>query len=204
MIMPPRFIAQQLSHPKGLLGRVIGHLMNKHNAKMNAFAIEQLQLTSTDRVLEIGFGGGATLPTLLARAGFVGGLDRSRDMVEAARARFARNVAAGHADFREGTVEALPFEAAAFNKVCTVNTVYFWHSLDAGFAEIHRVLAPGGRVVVGFLPKQHMDRMQMPIDIFTTRASEDVTTAIARAGFSRVTIERPQPNTVWNVVVANR
>ena len=202
--MPPRFIAQQLSHPKGLLGRVIGHLMNKHNAKMNAFAIEQLQLTSTDRVLEIGFGGGATLPTLLARAGFVGGLDRSRDMVEAARARFARNVAAGHADFREGTVEALPFEAAAFNKVCTVNTVYFWHSLDAGFAEIHRVLAPGGRVVVGFLPKQHMDRMQMPIDIFTTRASEDVTTAIARAGFSRVTIERPQPNTVWNVVVANR
>jgi ubiquinone/menaquinone biosynthesis C-methylase UbiE len=204
MIMPPRFIAQQLSHPRGLLGRVIGHLMNKHNAKMNAFAIEQLQLTSTDRVLEIGFGGGATLPTLLARAGFVGGLDRSRDMVEAARARFARNVAAGHADFREGTVEALPFEAAAFNKVCTVNTVYFWHSLDAGFAEIHRVLAPGGRVVVGFLPKQHMDRMQMPIDIFTTRASEDVTTAIARAGFSRVTIERPQPNTVWNVVVANR
>ncbi|HEY8711455.1 MAG TPA: class I SAM-dependent methyltransferase [Thermoanaerobaculia bacterium] len=202
--MPPRFIAQQLSHPKGLLGRVIGVLMNKHNAKMNAFAIEQLQLTSTDRVLEIGFGGGATLPTLLARAGFVGGLDRSRDMVEAARARFARNVAAGHADFREGTVEALPFEAAAFNKVCTVNTVYFWHSLDAGFAEIHRVLAPGGRVVVGFLPKQHMDRMQMPIDIFTTRASEDVTTAIARAGFSRVTIERPQPNTVWNVVVANR
>ena len=202
--MPPRFIAQQLSHPKGLLGRVIGHLMNKHNAKMNAFAIEQLQLTSTDRVLEVGFGGGATLPTLLARAGFVGGLDRSRDMVEAARARFARNVAAGHADFREGTVEALPFEAAAFNKVCTVNTVYFWHSLDAGFAEIHRVLAPGGRVVVGFLPKQHMDRMQMPIDIFTTRASEDVTTAIARAGFSRVTIERPQPNTVWNVVVANR
>ena len=204
MLMPPRFIAQQLSHPKGLLGRVIGHLMNKHNAKMNAFVIEQLELTSTDRVLEIGFGGGATLPTLLARAGFVGGVDRSRDMVEAARTRFARNVASGHAAFREGTVEALPFETDAFGKVCTVNTVYFWHSLDAGFAEIHRVLAPGGRVVVGFLPKQNMDRMQMPTDIFTTRAPEEVTTAIARAGFSHVSVERPQPSTVWNVVVASR
>jgi len=91
--------------------------MNKHNAKMNAFVIEQLELTSTDRVLEIGFGGGATLATLLARAGFVGGVDRSRDMVEAARARFAHNVASEHAAFREGTVEALPYEAAAFGKV---------------------------------------------------------------------------------------
>ncbi|HET9537694.1 MAG TPA: methyltransferase domain-containing protein [Mesorhizobium sp.] len=56
-------------------------------------------------------------------------------------------------DFREGSVVAIPFEAATFGKVCTVNTVYFWSSLDAGFAEIRRVLAPCGRVVIGFLPK---------------------------------------------------
>jgi protein-L-isoaspartate O-methyltransferase len=76
--MAPRFMARQLARPKGLLGRLIARLMNRHNAKMNAFAVQLLQLTPSDRVLEIGFGGGVSLPTLIKRIGFVGGVDRSR------------------------------------------------------------------------------------------------------------------------------
>src|SRR4029077_9724168 len=128
--------------------------MNRGNAKLNAFAVRQLELTPSDRVLEIGFGGGVTLPSLIKQAGFVAGVDRSRDMVKRARTIFSEAVSAGNAEFREGTVETLPYEAASFGKACTVNTVYFWSSLDGGFTEIHRVLAPGGRVVVGFLPKE--------------------------------------------------
>jgi arsenite methyltransferase len=180
----------------------MGRLMNRHNAKLNAFAVRQLELTSTDRVLEIGFGGGVTLPPLIAVAAFVGGVDRSPSMVRQAKARFSGAVSAGRADFREGNVEKLPFEAASFGKVCSVNTVYFWSSLDAGFAEIHRVLSPGGLVVVGFLPKERMDRMGMPTDIFTSRTPDEVITAMAKAGFSDVHVERPEPTTPWNVVVA--
>ena len=200
--MPPRIVAQQLSHPTGLLGRFMGRLMNRHNAKMNAFALKLLELTPADRVLEIGFGGGVTLPTLIERAGFVAGIDRSHVMAERAKAMYAGVVAAGRAEFREGTVEALPFEAKSFDKVCTVNTIYFWRSLEAGFAEIHRVLTPGGRAVVGFLPKTHMDRMGMPRDIFTARVPDDVVAALENEGFFNISVERPQPTTPWNVVVA--
>ena len=175
--MPPRIVAQQLSHPTGLFGRLMGRLMNRHNARMNAFALELLELTPADRVLEIGFGGGVTLSTLIEQAGFVAGIDRPQVMAERAKAQYAGDVAAGRAEFREGTIEALPFEAASFDKVCTVNTIYFWRSLEVGFAEIHRVLTPGGRAVIGFLPKSHMDRMGMPRDIFTARATEDVVAA---------------------------
>ena len=202
--MPPRFIARQLSRPTGLFGRMMGQLMNRHNAKLNAYAVRQLELTPTDRILEIGFGGGVTLSSLIAGAAFVGGVDRSREMVRRAKARFSEAVSAGRAVFREGNVEELPFEASSFGKVCTVNTVYFWSSLDAGFAEIHRVLSPGGRVVVGFLPKERMDRMGMPKDIFTSRAPADVVAALTKAGFSDVRIERPEPTTPWNVLVATR
>jgi arsenite methyltransferase len=182
----------------------MGRLMNRHNAKLNAYAVRQLELTPSDRILEIGFGGGVTLPFLIAGAAFVGGVDRSRDMVRRARARFSEAVSAGRADFREGNVEELPFEASSFGKVCTVNTVYFWSSLDAGFAEIHRVLLPGGLVVVGFLPKERMDRLGMPADIFTSRAPDDVVAALRKTGFSDVRIERPEPTTPWNVLVATR
>jgi SAM-dependent methyltransferase len=119
----PRLIAQQLSHPKGILGRLIGFLMNRHNANMNAFAIRQLELVPSDRVLEIGFGGGLTLRRLIDRAAFVCGVDRSRDMVARARRDFASDVDTGRADFRAGDVEELPLETASFAKVCTVNTI---------------------------------------------------------------------------------
>lgn len=202
--MPPRFISRQLSRPAGLFARLMGRLMNRHNAKMNAFAVQQLELKPSDRVLEIGFGGGVTLPSLIGGASFVGGIDPSPEMVEWAKASFSAAVIAGRADFREGSVEAIPFEATSFGKVCTINTVYFWRSLDAGFTEIHRVLSPGGRVVVGFLPKEWMDRLGHPTDIFTTRTSNDVVAALSISGFKHVHIERPEPTTRWNVIVATR
>ena len=202
--MPPRFVARQLSRPSGFLAGLFGRLMNWHNAEMNAFAVRQLEPTQYDRILEIGFGGGVNLPSLIAEAAFVCGVDRSPDVVARARARFADEMDAGLADFHEGSVEALPFAAASFGKACTVNTVYFWSSLDAGFTEIRRVLAPGGRLVVGFLPKERMDLMEMPTDIFTTRAPGEVIAALARAGFEDVRIERPEPTTPWDVIVATR
>jgi arsenite methyltransferase len=202
--MPPRIIARQLAHPRGLLGRFVGHLMNRHNAGMNAFAVQQLAPGPSDRVLEIGFGGGATLAPLIGAAAFVAGVDRSSDAVEWAKARFSTAVADGRADFRVGSVEALPFEAASFDRACTVNTVYFWRSLAAGFAELHRVLSPGGRIVVGFLPKERMNRMSFPTDIFTSRAPEEVAAALAGSGFRQVRIERPDPSTRWMVIVAER
>ena len=153
---------------------------------MNAFAVKMLALKPDDRVLEIGFGGGVTLPALMTGAGFVAGVDRSADAVRWASSKYASAVAAGRADFREGNVETLPYDSAAFGKVCTVNTVYFWKSLEAGFAEIRRVLARGGRVVIGFLPKERMERMNMPSDIFTLRAPEDVVAALKTCGFGDI------------------
>jgi|SRR6188474_1109082 len=127
--MAPRFIAKQLSRPTGVIGIIIRHLMNRHNARMNAFAVGQLQLAPSDRVLEIGFGGGSTLAALLNTAAFVAGVDRSRDVISWAKRHFAKAIESGRAEFRQGNVESLPFNEAAFDKVCTVNTVYFWTSL---------------------------------------------------------------------------
>ena len=186
------------------MGAVIRFMMNRHNARMNAFKLSELKLAPTDHVLEIGFGGGLTLPSLLKATAFVAGLDRSSDVIAWAKRRFATHISSGRADFRHGNVEALPFGAAIFDKVCTVNTIYFWTSLEAGFAEIYRVLKPRGRIAVGFLPKDRMDRMGMPKDIFATREPLEVVGAMTKAGFNNVLIARPEPHTPWNVVMATR
>jgi ubiquinone/menaquinone biosynthesis C-methylase UbiE len=197
-------VARQLAQPTGVWGRVIALAMNRMNANMNAFAVRQLEPEPSDRILEVGFGGGVTLPALIEAGAFLAGVDRSADMVDRAKTRFSVFVQAGRAEFRTGSIDALPFPDGSFDKVCTVNTIYFWNSLDTGFRELRRVLAPGGCAVVGFLPKQHMDRMGMPSDIFTPRAPDDVLAAICRAGFIDAQVRRPEPTTPWNVVVATR
>jgi arsenite methyltransferase len=165
-------IARHLSQPTGVLGRIVGRLMNRNNAKMNAFAVKLLELTPDDRVLEVGFGGGVGLPSLIATAAYVAGVDRSPVMVQQANTNFAGG--------------------------------RLWTSLGVGFAELHRVLSPGGRLVVGFLPKEWMDRMGYPTDIFTSRSPEEVVAALNEAGFRDVRVERPEPTTRSIVVIANR
>jgi ubiquinone/menaquinone biosynthesis C-methylase UbiE len=202
--MAPRFIAKQLSWPTGIGGWLTRAGMNRGNARLNSFAFDQLRLLPEDRAVEVGFGGGAVLPQLLRDAAFVCGIDRSQDVVGAAARRFGDGVRAGRAEFWVGTVENLPLADATFDKALSVHTVYFWQSLEAGSAELARVLTPGGRVVLGFLPKTRMDRMKMPADIFTPRAPDDVIAALQDAGFSETELRRPTPETAWLVATGVR
>ncbi|WP_352656912.1 methyltransferase domain-containing protein [Mesorhizobium sp. M0317] len=73
--------------------------------------------------------------------------------MNAASHRFADAVRAGRAEFRTGLVEDLPLPDSTFDKALSVHTVYFWQSLRAGSAELHRVLKPGGRDRAGLPPE---------------------------------------------------
>lgn len=202
--MAPRFIAKQLSWPAGIAGWLVRAGMNRGNARLNNFALDQLQLVPKDRVLEVGFGGGAAVQRLLPGASFVCGVDRSRDVVSAAARQFADAVRDGRAEFHVGAVEKLPLPDATFDKALSVHTVYFWQSLKAGSAELARVLRPGGRIVLGFLPKAHMDRMNMPADIFIPREPDEITAALQGVGFSETEVRKPNSETAWAVATGIR
>ena len=202
--MAPRFIAQQLAHPSGLLGRLLARSMNRRNAAMNFFAAQQLDVKPSDRVLEIGFGGGAALEYLISKAGLVVGVDRSPTMVRRAKSRYSHAVATGRVLFHEGRLEGLPLENWSFEKVLTVNTIYFWNSLEVGFREIHRMLSVGGNAAVGFLPKEKMDRMAFPKDIFTSRSPEEVTLVMERVGFRNIRLLKPEIKTPWSIIIGTR
>ena len=63
---------------------------------------------------------------------------------------------------------------------------------------------PGGRVAIGFLPKEPMTRLNMPPEIFTLRTPEDVIAALTKTEFKTARVERPEPATPWNVILAER
>jgi demethylmenaquinone methyltransferase/2-methoxy-6-polyprenyl-1,4-benzoquinol methylase/phosphoethanolamine N-methyltransferase len=103
-----------------------------------------------DAVLDVGCGTGTL--TLAAKAavgagGRVCGIDPSPAMIEASRAKAKK--ARVDVDFRSGVIENLAFEDASFDAV--LSSLMLHHLPDdvkrKGFAEIARVLKPGGRFV---------------------------------------------------------
>lgn len=95
------------------------------------------------RVLDVGCGPGTVLRQLaLGFAVEAVGVDSSPKMIEV-----ARDAVGAHGEFHVGRAEELPVASEAFDGV-----VMRWvvHHLDrsAAFAEIRRVLRPGGRLVI--------------------------------------------------------
>jgi len=52
-------------------------------------------------------------------------------------------------DPRCAPAESLPFTAASFTKACAVNSAFYWRDPARALAELARVLADGGRLVIG-------------------------------------------------------
>jgi hypothetical protein len=59
--MIARYIARQFSRPTGLLGRVIGRGMARHNEREARWTVDLLAIEPDARVLEIGFGPGVAI-----------------------------------------------------------------------------------------------------------------------------------------------
>ncbi len=142
--------------PTGCWGRVGGRLMGVLNHDINAFTVDLLEVETRDRVLEIGYGPGTALALLgrQASAGLIAGVDPSAEMARQARRRNRRLVRQGRVRLALGQSARLPFAAGRFDKVCSVNTFYFWPAPPTDLAEIRRVLKPGGRAALTFRGKR--------------------------------------------------
>lgn len=103
-----------------------------------------------DTVLDLGSGGGIDVFLAASKSGESGkviGIDMTPEMIETAR----RNAAQGgykNVEFRLGDIESLPVENCSIDLVisnCVLNLV---PDKQRAFAEIVRVLKPGGRIAI--------------------------------------------------------
>jgi len=104
-----------------------------------------------EKVLDVGCGTGVLTRMAAESAGKAGsamGIDPGADMIRVAREKARRTVNA--AEFKVAAVEQLPFAEAQFDVVLASLMLHHLPPATrrAGLAEVHRVLKPGGRLVV--------------------------------------------------------
>lgn len=97
------------------------------------------------RVLEVAVGTGLNLPFYDAGLDVVG-IDLSPDMLALARRR-AHEIGAD-VDLREGDAHALGFADESFDSVVCTFSLCNIPDTDQALAEMHRVLRPGGRLIL--------------------------------------------------------
>ena len=182
---------KQLQHPTGVLGSLAGWLMAIANDKPNRLAIEALAPGPKDQVLELGFGPGWALRTIVARTlgGRVFGVDQSDRMLKQAANMNQAAIAAGRVHLIQGKFSPLPWVDCTFNKVLIVNAAYFFDSQGEDAAEVFRILKPGGRLVVYVTARETMEKWPFAgPDTHRTFDSNDLRQFLEAAGFRRACI----------------
>lgn len=140
-------------------------------------------------VLEIGIGTGRLLTELAARSSRVIGVDHSPAMLEEARRRLADG-GLGGIELRLGEMTHLPLPDASVGSV--VANMVLHHAADppAVLAEIRRVLAPGGMLLVADLARHEREAAREQLaDQWLGFEEDELSEWLTAAGFSSIAIE---------------
>ncbi len=184
-----RLIAEQLSHPSGIFGHLlIGPLWNSRNSALNDVAFDTLALSAQDRVLEVGFGGGYLLGRMsrVVTDGLLAGVDASPAMVSFCQRRYRSLIQEAALEVSCAEAESLPYPGGHFTKLCSVNSIFYWHNAVQAIAEFGRVLASGGLLVLCFTCRESLATRGFSRHGLILYDGEEVQSMMERSGFGDV------------------
>lgn len=142
-----RQLAERLGYPKTALDQVPQGAVESFAGV--GYFFDLAQLASGEEVVDLGSGSGMDTfiaATAVGAEGRVVGIDMTPEQLE--KADRLRNNAFPQVSFTEGRIEALEFADASFDAVISNGVINLSPEKDRVFAEVARVLRPGGRLAV--------------------------------------------------------
>ena len=198
----------QTRKPEGFLGKLMLSGMNSGHAKLADWGFAHLPALSVSAAVDLGCGGGRNAGELfkIYPAAHVTAIDYSPLCVEKARAYNRAMIRAGRCEVRQGDVSDLQLPEGAFDLATAFETVYFWPGLETCFAQVFKVLKPGGY----FLICNESDgadptgvKFETIIEGMKSYTALEIEGALKAAGFSPVTTDHHSQKP-WIAVLARK
>jgi len=160
--------AEDLDYPPEL-AKVPDTAVESFAGVANPFALGRLE--AGERVVDLGSGAGTdslVAAQMVGPEGQVTGIDMTPQMLEKARAA-AVELDVENVEFLEGEIERLPFADESVDVVISNGVIDLVPDKDAVFAEIFRVLRPGGRMQVADVTIQNpvSEEGRRDVDLWT-------------------------------------
>lgn len=158
----PKELGQQLRKPSDELGRIVGVNMNTSNVAIYALAFSMIEFNDNANILEIGFGNGRFFSNYFNINSDVNvfGIDHSDIMCHEAILLNRKYIDNEQLILRCEDSIRTSFDNDYFDTIVSINTIYFWEHTDKQIQEICRILKKGGKLIIGYSPKNQMERFQ--------------------------------------------
>ncbi|MCV9930628.1 class I SAM-dependent methyltransferase [Flavobacterium sp. LS1R49] len=184
-------IASQLKKPEGEKGIEMANMMHETNINMTLSSIRNLTISQGDKILELGHGNAAHLEYIMQQSTHLKyyGLEMSELMYAEAQKINKQFVDKKEAEFVLFDGNIIPFPDAYFNKIFTVNTIYFWQEPVNFLLEIYRVLDNKGIFSLTFAQESFMKKLPFTEFEFNLYDTEKVEKLISQTLFRIVNSE---------------
>lgn len=203
-----RNFVSQTRKPEGALGKMMLNGMNSGHAKMGDWGLSHLPDMSPAEITDLGCGGGRNAGELLRKYpnAKVTAVDYSALSVEKAKEYNKNEIASGRCTVMQGDVSDLKLPAGKYDLATAFETVYFWPGLEKCFAQVCRVLKPGGWFMI-CNESDGTDSVSLKyekiIEGMKCHTAEELERALTAAGFRDIQ-KGHHPDKPWITVLARK
>jgi SAM-dependent methyltransferase len=198
----------QTRKPEGVLGKMMVNGMNGGHAKMADWGMSHLTTIAPEEIVELGCGGGRNAGELLKKypSAKVTAIDYSEVSVGIATEYNAEAIKSGRCMVRQGDVSALTLPEGKYDLATAFETIYFWPGLEKCFAQVAKVLKPGGVFMIVNESDGTDDaslKFEKIIEGMKCHTIEEIEAALKSAGFSKVKADHHKSKP-WITVIAKK
>ncbi|AWL78615.1 class I SAM-dependent methyltransferase [Capnocytophaga canimorsus] len=191
-----KILASQLKNPHGERGLEVAEMMYQTNLSMIQHALQYLDIEDGNTVLEIGYGNGKHISLLFEKTPsiFYQGLEISPLMHEQATIENQKQILNQSVNLQLYNGKHIPFSEAFFDRIFTVNTIYFWEFPELFLKELYRVLKLGGRLTISFIEESFMEKMPFTNFGFTYYNKNKINRLLKEIPFEMVDYQTEKEN----------